>query len=65
MSNTKLSYLADFSHSYPQKQQIDSVTLSGGKKTGHKINWVKLLVGENFSQLHIKLVTFHRLNFGF
>ena len=36
-----------------------------GKKTGHKINRVKLLVGENFSHLHIKLVTFPRLNFGF
>ena len=36
-----------------------------GKKTGHKINRVKLLVGGNFSHLHIKLVTFPRLNFGF
>ena len=36
-----------------------------GKKTGHKINWVKLLVGGNYSHLHIKLVTFPQLNFGF
>ena len=36
-----------------------------GKKTGHKINRVKLLVGGNVSHLHIKLVTFPRLNFGF
>ena len=36
-----------------------------GKKTGHKINRVKLLVGRNFSHLHIKLVAFPRLNFGF
>ena len=39
--------------------------LIGEKKTGHKINRVKLLVGVNFSHLHIKLVTFPRLNFGF
>ena len=39
--------------------------LIGEKKTGHKINRVKLLVGGNFSHLHIKLVTFPRLNFGF
>ena len=39
--------------------------LIGEKKTGHKINLVKLLVGGNFSYLHIKLVTFPRLNFGF
>ena len=32
--------------------------LIGEKKTGHKINRVKLLVGGNFSHLHIKLVTF-------
>ena len=36
-----------------------------GKKTGHKINRFKLLVGGNFSHLHIKLVTFPRLNFEF
>ena len=42
-----------------------SLTLSGKKKNGHKINRVKLLVGGNFSHLHIKLVTFPRLNFGF
>ena len=36
-----------------------------GKKTGHKINRVKLLVGGNLSHLLIKLVTFPRLNFGF
>ena len=36
-----------------------------GKKTGRKINRVKLLVEENFSHLHIKLVNFPRLNFGF
>ena len=41
-----------------------SITLSG-KKTEHKINRVKLLVGGNISHLHIKLVTFPRLNFGF
>ena len=35
------------------------------KKTGHKTNRVKLLAGGNFSHLHIKLVTFPRLNFGF
>ena len=39
--------------------------LIGENKTGHKINRVKLLVGENFSHLHIKLVTFPRLNFRF
>ena len=39
--------------------------LIGEKKTGHKINRVKLLVGGNFGHLHIKLVTFLRLNFGF
>ena len=42
-----------------------SVYLIGEKKTGHKINRVKLLVGGNFSHLHIKLVTFPQLNFGF
>ena len=36
-----------------------------GKKTGHKINRVKLLVGGNFSHFHIKLVTFPQLNFRF
>ena len=36
-----------------------------GKKAGHKINRVKLLVGGNFSHLHIKLFTFPRLDFGF
>ena len=39
--------------------------LIGGKKTGHKINRVKLLVGGNFSHFHIKLVTFPQLNFRF
>ena len=39
--------------------------LTGEKKTGHKINRVKLLVGGNFSHFHIKLVTFPQLNFRF
>ena len=36
-----------------------------GKKTGPKINRVKLLVGGNFSHFPIKLVTFPQLNFRF
>ena len=39
--------------------------LIGEKKTGHKINQVKLLVRGNFRHLHIKLLTFPQLNFGF
>ena len=39
------------------------VYLIGEKKTGHKINRFKLLVGGNFSHFHKKLVTFPQLNF--
>ena len=45
--------------------KIENTVPYRGKKTGHKINRVKLLVEGNFSHLHIKLVTFPRLNFGF
>ena len=39
--------------------------LIGEKKSGHKINRIKLLVGGNFSHFHIKLITFPQLNFRF
>ena len=39
--------------------------LIGEKKSGHKINRIKLLVGGNFSHFHIKLVIFPQLNFRF
>ena len=47
------------------KNGIIIVYLIREKKTGHKVNRVKLLVGENFSHFHIKLVTFPQLNFRF
>ena len=47
------------------KNGIIIIYLIREKKTGHKVNRVKLLVGENFSHFHIKLVTFPQLNFRF
>ena len=54
-----------FTGSVDLSDQMKVTYLIAENKTGHKINRVKLLVGENFSHFHIKLVTFPQLNFRF
>ena len=61
--NKKFFFIKDYFHRHLHCRN-KAPTLSG-KKTGHKINRVKLLVGGSFSHFHIKLVTFPQPNFRF